>query len=354
MKVNRTNYEVWMIDYFDGKLNAVETAELMAFIDKNPDIKIEFENFEDIGIEPGITGFTRKNQLKRDSIIATENINEENYEEFFVAYHEGDLNENQTNELFDFVDSNPVLETEFQFHQELFIAADSSVIFEQKTVLKRKAVIGIYWQISAAAAIILLLFGLFGVLDFSDTQSTNEIIRVTSLNKIRARSITTDFTNRKDGMLIEKQIQFASTDNLESVLPEYEQLTISQLKQQSPDLSIHASKDDIRYDELLLPYNLSVSSLTRLDESKPKKAFGRVIQNLAGRLAGNLPESKEEELKTEPSFVKALGTSITVFNTITGADTELVKSYDQDGKLTGYYVEGETIAWRREISPNGE
>ena len=45
MKVNRNNYEVWMIDYFDGKLNASEIADLMAFIEVHEDIREEFELF---------------------------------------------------------------------------------------------------------------------------------------------------------------------------------------------------------------------------------------------------------------------------------------------------------------------
>ncbi len=41
-------------------------------------------------------------------------------------------------------------------------------------------------------------------------------------------------------------------------------------------------------------------------------------------------------------------------NIVCDSDTEMVKSYDQSGKLTGYQVEGESIAWSRDIASNTE
>ena len=79
MKVDRENYEVWMIDYFDGKLNADETAGLMAFIEENPDIKEEFESFEINIAVPDNTSLPEKSALKKTPVVAYHKIDEENY-----------------------------------------------------------------------------------------------------------------------------------------------------------------------------------------------------------------------------------------------------------------------------------
>jgi len=351
MKVNGTNYEVWMIDYFDGRLNAVEVAELMAFVEENPDIKKEFEAFENVTVSTETNAYFSKSELRKGPIIATEKISEENYEEYFVAYYEGDLDKNQQDELLVFVASNPEIEKEFAFHNQLIIKTDSSVIFKDKRSLKRKALIGIYWQISAAAAAILILFGLFTLFE-TNTSNIND--RSSSMNQLSIKTIPVNLQQNPVPGLIEKRITFIKLPDLEIEVIVDEYIAFNQLSPQAPDISVINSDEYILLAEKETAYYDISNSLVLADEPKRKNAFGRIIQNIARRVSGNLPEEETEEINNDPGFVKALGTGITVFNTITGGDTELVKSYDQSGNLTGYFVEGETIGWRREISPNSE
>ncbi len=351
MKVNRGNYEVWMIDYFDGRLNAVEVAELMAFVEENHDLKKEFEAFENVTVYTEDIAYSSKSELRKDPIIATEKITEENYEEYFIAYYEDDLDKNQQDELLVFVASNPEIEKEFAFHNQLIIKTDSSVTFNDKRNLKRKPLIGIYWQISAAAAAILILFGLFTIFE---TNTSNISDRNSSMNRLSIKTIPVNLQQNPVPGLIEKRITFIKLPNLEKEVIVDEYLVLNQLSPQAPNISIINSNEYIRLAEKEATYYDISNSLALADEPKRKNAFGRIIQNLARRVSGNLPEKETEEINNDPTFVKALGTGITVFNTITGGDTELVKSYDQSGNLTGYYVEGETIGWRREIAPNSD
>lgn len=351
MKVNITNYEVWMIDYFDGKLDAVETAELMAFVEENPDIKKEFETFENIGIDGNPANFNSKDQLRKDPIVSTENLNENNYENYFVAYHEGDLTHNQRKEVIEFIAANPVLESEFTFHKELLAKADLSIIYEDKSSLKRKPLIGIYWQVSAVAAAILILFGIFTILN---TENDGTLDRNQSLILLTSKTAPVILQQNPVPDLIEKKIIFAEIHVIEEELFYDDYLTLTQISPQFPDISIIDSEEYISLvEKQVFTYDMS-NTLAIADEPKRKNVVGRIIQNMARKITGNLPEQKKEEINNDPTFVKALGTGITVFNTITGGGTELVKSYDQNGNLTGYYVEGETIGWRREIAPKSE
>ena len=43
MEININNYEVYVIDFIDGMLNEIDTANLLIFLDQNPALKEEFE-----------------------------------------------------------------------------------------------------------------------------------------------------------------------------------------------------------------------------------------------------------------------------------------------------------------------
>ena len=43
--INRTNYEIYFIDYFDGRLDEKSQKELFAFLKANADLKDEFDRF---------------------------------------------------------------------------------------------------------------------------------------------------------------------------------------------------------------------------------------------------------------------------------------------------------------------
>ena len=72
--ITRANYEVYFLDYYEGVLDAGTKEELFAFLDKHHDLRVEFENFAEIKIEPDSEiVFSGKSKLHRSS------INERNY-----------------------------------------------------------------------------------------------------------------------------------------------------------------------------------------------------------------------------------------------------------------------------------
>jgi len=353
MKVNILNYEVWMIDYFDGKLNADETNELMAFIEEHQKIKEEFETFVNIGIEPVDAKYDAKEKLKKNPVIASPNINEENYEEYFIAYFEGDLSANEQTDVMAFVDANPALKKEFEIHNKLFLHDSPVIVYTDKAGLKRKAAIAINWQIAGVAAAILILFGLFNLFDTGNSVTPDRSENNKNLPELQSKTIVADLKRNEAVTIIKKSAQYAETTIANNVISRSELIVLNALPSQSPDLKISHS---IGYPDLMeykTEYSDLTNALASVNKPKRKNAFGRVIQNLSRKLTINIPE-REVANENDPTFVKALGRTINVFNTLTGSDTELVKAYDQNGKLTQYYVEGETIAWSRNIVANNE
>jgi hypothetical protein len=156
MKIDRNNYEIYFLDYLEGRLTAEQTAGLLLFVEENPDLKalIEGEEWNSLVADKTIN-FLPKSALKRESIrlgesglsdnasllaktaISTPGINSRNYEEFMVRYHENDLNDFEKAALADFLKDNPIFIREFEMFGNTLLKADIGITYLHKSGLKR-------------------------------------------------------------------------------------------------------------------------------------------------------------------------------------------------------------------------
>ncbi|MCF8298199.1 MAG: hypothetical protein K9J13_11685 [Saprospiraceae bacterium] len=140
MEINRNNYEVFLIDYLDGNLSPEMVAELLLFLESNPDLKEEFEGMEDISVVeeeiiPIAIGIDFKESLKKPVIEKL--ITKENYEEYFIASLEGDLAKKEQKELVDFLLKNPELSKEFKLFKQTFLVPETEIKFSNKSSIKK-------------------------------------------------------------------------------------------------------------------------------------------------------------------------------------------------------------------------
>ncbi|MCB9000870.1 MAG: hypothetical protein H6537_02720 [Bacteroidales bacterium] len=49
MKINRNNYEIFLVDYLDGKLTPEKEAMLMVFLHENPILPMKLMVFKNLG-----------------------------------------------------------------------------------------------------------------------------------------------------------------------------------------------------------------------------------------------------------------------------------------------------------------
>ncbi len=81
MDINRNNYEAYFLDYRENNLTPGQVAELLVFLEQNPDLKEEFESFESFSLFLIKTsGSNDKENLKKRDLIPTGNIDSSNYE----------------------------------------------------------------------------------------------------------------------------------------------------------------------------------------------------------------------------------------------------------------------------------
>lgn len=139
MKINRNNYEIWFLDYFEGRLSDEQVKELMEFLDLHYDLKEEFDSFENVSLPPAKkVVFDSKSILKKNVIASVGDINEKNYNDFFIGFYEGDLTDAEKSNVLQFVEKNPFLKKDFELFSKTKAEADKSVIFSAKASLKKQ------------------------------------------------------------------------------------------------------------------------------------------------------------------------------------------------------------------------
>jgi len=181
MNINTTNYEIYILDYYEGRLTKSEAKELFSFLAIHPDIKAEFDNFEIISLKDATSiKYEFKESLKKTSASSAAIINTTNYKEFFIAAHEGDLNEIQKKQLGIFLNQHPSLNNDYHLFQIAKLTADQTIVFRNKRQLKKFFIFTpiskklIYQTVSIAAS--LLIFAGISVYLFTPDSTLNKDI----------------------------------------------------------------------------------------------------------------------------------------------------------------------------------
>lgn len=152
MRINRSNYEAYLLDLSEGNLSDELLYELNSFLASNPDLDTDL--IDDFPIlEDEITEHIDKELLTFDSITPA------NRKHFFIAYHEGDLDTSGQNKVTDFISKNPEFNLEFNQFSKLSLKP-SVAIFKEKESLhsiansdKSKGLF--YWSPRIAAILII-------------------------------------------------------------------------------------------------------------------------------------------------------------------------------------------------------
>jgi hypothetical protein len=150
-KINRHNYEVFFIDFFDNELNEQDTQALFEFLALHSELKNEFDAFEhfSLPIDHEIK-LDNKPQLKK-------HLDETNIEHYIIADLEGELNEDDQQEYTNFISENALYAPTIQRYKRTVLPKES-VIFPNKKELKQRSRILVFLPYAVTIAATLILF----------------------------------------------------------------------------------------------------------------------------------------------------------------------------------------------------
>ncbi len=159
MTIDRSNYEQFFLDYFEGSLPEGRMDELRAFLEANPDLKAEFEQFESITLPmDALSTFPNKELLKKNKKEPTGAF--EPNDEILVAYMEGDLDDDVCRQIEEHAAHNPRAKRDLDLMLATRLITDKQIVYPRRSGLKRHHIVflrqRIVSAISAVAAVLLL------------------------------------------------------------------------------------------------------------------------------------------------------------------------------------------------------
>jgi hypothetical protein len=168
MSINLHNYELFILDYYEEKLDAAATRELMLYLDQHPEAREAFENYEAIMLTPDHSRqFEPKSSLKKTAITAVGIMNETNYEDYCIESIENNLSTTEQANLAEFINLNPQLQKTLDTYKKTVLQPDLSIVFDRKEMLKKtlavplrpaplRRLVTISISVAAALAVVLI------------------------------------------------------------------------------------------------------------------------------------------------------------------------------------------------------
>lgn len=356
--INKNNYEAFFLDYHERNLSPQQVADLLLFVEQHPELKEEFENFENIKLEESDEKFIHKSSLKHNSNIS---------DNLLIASLEGLLSKEEFVLLKQQLAVDKDLQKSYLLFQKIKLSADTSIVFENKEDLKKKErrIIPFYYYVAAAAAI-LLLFGLFYKVNENPNEKTLAKKEVQS-SKFKVQS----FDNNKN-VAPEKEKQeskiknqdkkftdFATTSAKKNVvkqnIPKEIHFVTPEIKDEEPLPIVEnkiETKKEITPENQIAPNNIQlleiknvqpvIANVENNSEKVNDKEFLSIGQLVATKIKENTLDANTVAMQKKNGRLKKLNgwdvlqMAARGISKLTGKKVEVKPTYNEEGDVTAY------------------
>ena len=329
MQINKQNYEAYFLDFWENSLDVNEREALSRFLEENPGLHDEFLDFRDavkMHLSPDEdVKFSGKANLKRPAILATRRINAGNYEEYIIAELEGDLTGYELKELEEFRVKNPHLLPDFKRYSQTILRPGHDIVFPDKARLKKHVIpkMAIRFAVYASVAAAILLFAMFIVDPFGNSQKNAEIAELISERKVPVKPMPVFSPEYAAGNLsaAKPEMKTEKPNPIEHPTEIYAQpegdensqnfgtrdatmkATVPEKLQPKHEIALLSTnplqKDNIGLRTELAPAfaDGGLQDVGRGESSeKGRGAFGRLLANLGNQILGNGEEAVENSI----------------------------------------------------------
>ena len=359
MIMERSNYEIWLIDMLDGKLNELQIAELMSFLDSNPDLKEELDSLSSIRLDKAAIIYPEKDLLKKSDA----EIPDSQFELLCVAHLEHDLNNEQEKELEEIISRNPEKDRVFQLlHKTTLTPQDHN--YKHKALLKRNSLTGwtkpVFIRVMSAAAMIAIIFSAYLLLPESRTENneifTENIPDTLIINNIQP--IQKNFISAIEKSAGNETVAFASSSN--KVIPSSStvQGTDSYLKEAEVEKAPAIEKirvEDYRFTAIdfelrkgpdqLIAFN-SETDIPVIDDDRSRigKFLAKTYRDII------LKDEKASDIPLKGYEIAEGG--INGLNKLLGWEMALTTSTDSNGELKSVYFSSKLLKFNAPVKKN--
>lgn len=342
MNINRSNYEMYIIDYLDGKLDAVAVSELLLFIEQYPEIKKEFNAIS--GSLNAIPEFEILDKTFLKKPVYQERKAE--FESLLIAKLEGDLNKDQLNEVEKLLVVYPEMNRDNKLFAQTISIAENTIVFEDKRLLK-KQMISVqfnYKLIWRAAAIFLIslsgfLLGIY-LLDKPDENRVAE--RVTHKVKVpekRSHVQTSVHENRITKSISGRRIKMRKAEDISHPIIPLRPVLLNEINPLNTSQILAENRLNLKYDTSKIRTQIHLA----VNQPAGKEEFRNLPQFAMEEFKAGTNEILVEKNKPDSAVSINAATYaglylLKFYNRISGDDAKVVKKYDNSGKLSGYAI----------------
>ena len=175
MHIDRSNYEIWIIDWLDGKLNSLQAEQLIAFLDQNHDLREEISDLRAVKLISSVGSFPKKENLRK----SPSDISQSQFEYLSAAYLEKDLTISQQEEILELIDTFPAMKQTFDLIQKTKLSPPD-INYKHKNRLQKQTpstkVIRFSLIGFSTAAAISLIITLYSVISSHNSSTTNNTL----------------------------------------------------------------------------------------------------------------------------------------------------------------------------------
>ena len=133
--ITRENYEIYFIEFLEGKLSEEERNNVEIFLEANPDLREEFNLFKaPISIEKESNPKVDFSFLKKTTLI-----DKGNEDDFFIGFLEGDLNQEEVKSLESYLNEHPEKRKKLETFRRVILTPEL-VSFPDKSSLKKNSI----------------------------------------------------------------------------------------------------------------------------------------------------------------------------------------------------------------------
>lgn len=219
--LNKQNYEVWFLDYFEGNLNPEQTALLFQFLEENPQYEDEFNSFEAIALEPSELEFDAKSLLKHE--IPAELKQELSGTDYIaISYTENILSQSEKNKVEQNMRLHKTLQRAVDSYAEIKLKPDFSVVYDDKKDLKKPVIIpfsryrGAFKYVASAAAVFIISISIWNYNNIPTNTTSSGLAFTKKRKDVTARLNTATVAinnNTESNFSSEKKVQVIRNRN---------------------------------------------------------------------------------------------------------------------------------------------
>ena len=365
MKPDRSNYEIWVVDWLDGNLSEQQAEELKVFLTENPDLKDEIDGIALVNLKSGENLFPGKESLKKSS----DKLTRQQFEHLCIACLENDLGHEQKAELLEMIGNDDSKKREFELTLKLKLKPPHYSYTRKKRIKKlttgqkiiRMTVSGLSAAAGIAALVIVYLTSPSNILRHERQSFT--FIKPDTLHIPLYPSIT---IKEKQASPLKKITSLSQVERTvpDIQIPEKNVFTAEEQKPYEPDsttqvqVAIAINRVNVPFPEIIVPVNIpDANNLQAYNKAAILPSPFEEDRSNVDRFFARLFHEKIMKDKAGASPVKSYDLAvagITGLNKLFGWQIALHKNTGENGEVKSYYFSSKILKFNTPVKKSSD